>query len=327
MASIQPHKNGYRAQVYVNGVRKSATFRTKREADAWASSIENDIRKGEHKQSNGKTLRDALDRFIIEEIPKKRSQKWFINRSNYHIENIEFIDKKLSDITTDMFARERDKWLLKKKAGTVIRDLNFLSSVFNVARREWKWIDKNPLTDVRRPKRPDPRNKVYRWQVIKKILRELTYSPGKEVKNSIQSIGVGMLISMRTGMRLSELVTLTWANVYPDYVHLGKTKTKPRNVPLSKKAVRLINKLHGLDKVKLFDISPDSFGTLFRRYRDKAGVEGYTFHDTRHTGATFYAGRDNPLPILDLTLMFGWSDPKQALVYYNPSASDISKKL
>lgn len=36
IASISPRKGGYRAQVYVKGERDSQTFRTEREADAWA---------------------------------------------------------------------------------------------------------------------------------------------------------------------------------------------------------------------------------------------------------------------------------------------------
>ncbi len=39
MASITKTAKGYRAQVYVRGVRDSKSFRTKREAEAWAAAV------------------------------------------------------------------------------------------------------------------------------------------------------------------------------------------------------------------------------------------------------------------------------------------------
>ena len=44
MASIVPHGEGYRAHVYVKGQRDSQTFRTKREANAWATRREDEIK-------------------------------------------------------------------------------------------------------------------------------------------------------------------------------------------------------------------------------------------------------------------------------------------
>ena len=33
------------------------------------------------------------------------------------------------------------------------------------------------------------------------------------------------------------------------------------------------------------------------------------------------------LHVLDLCRAFGWSNPKRAMVYYNPAAGDIAKRL
>lgn len=40
MASIRQTARGYRAEVYVRGVRDSGSFRTRREAAAWAAARE-----------------------------------------------------------------------------------------------------------------------------------------------------------------------------------------------------------------------------------------------------------------------------------------------
>jgi len=31
--------------------------------------------------------------------------------------------------------------------------------------------------------------------------------------------------------------------------------------------------------------------------------------------------------LLELCKMFGWSDPKMAMIYFNPSANDLANKL
>lgn len=44
MASITKYRAGYRAQVFVGGVRDSGTFRLKREAEIWAHRREEELR-------------------------------------------------------------------------------------------------------------------------------------------------------------------------------------------------------------------------------------------------------------------------------------------
>ena len=63
---------------------------------------------------------------------------------------------------------------------------------------------------------------------------------------------------------------------------------------------------------------------MFRKYRIRAGLSGFVLHDSRHTAATWIAQK---LHVLDLCKMFGWSNPKRAMVYYNPAAGDIAKRL
>lgn len=63
---------------------------------------------------------------------------------------------------------------------------------------------------------------------------------------------------------------------------------------------------------------------VFRRYRDKAKLSGFTCRDSRHTAATRIAQK---LHVLDLCKMFGWTDPKRAMIYYNPLADALAARL
>jgi integrase len=139
-----------------------------------------------------------------------------------------------------------------------------------------------------------------------------------------QAIAHAFLLALRTGMRAGEICSLRWDQVKQGYLARVGTKTVPRDVPISKKAARLIEAMRGYDKELVIGVSPQSLDALFRKYRVRAGLDGFTFHDSRHTAATWIAQK---LHILDLCKMFGWKNTKRALTYYNPSASDIADRL
>lgn len=76
MASIRKTKTGYRAEVCVNGVRDSGTFDTSREAKAWASMRETDLRNNSGNPSGNLRVSDLLDRYEREVSPSKRGARW-----------------------------------------------------------------------------------------------------------------------------------------------------------------------------------------------------------------------------------------------------------
>lgn len=82
--------------------------------------------------------------------------------------------------------------------------------------------------------------------------------------------------------------------------------------------------MRGWNDNMVFGLKMQTLSTLFRRYRQRAGLEGFTFHDTRHTAATMLARK---VDVLDLCKIFGWKNTKMALVYYNPAVESLVDKL
>ena len=157
----------------------------------------------------------------------------------------------------------------------------------------------------------------------RKMLRALGY--GHPVRTVSGSVATCFLTALATGMRAGELVGLQWADVKGDHVVLPITKNgKRRDVPLTPVAQRLIAKMKGWDAVWVFGLKNTTLDALFRRARKRAGLDGFLFHDARHTAATALARK---LDVLTLCKVFGWSNTKQALTYFNPSASDIARRL
>jgi len=335
MASITKHKDGYRAQVYVSGQRDSAVRRTKREAEVWAAARETELRALAAALPGVRhTLGDALQRYSDEVSPTKRGCRWEQIRIAVFLRDDNLpCGQAIGRLTTPQLADWRDARLRQVSAGSVLREIGILAAVLETARREWRWISVNPMADMRKPKAPEHRSVVISRREVRLMLREMGYSSRKPVRSMSQAVAVCFLVALRTGMRAGELCGLRWDLVHDGYCTLPVTKTKPRDVPLTAKAMALIRRMDGWDGVLVFGVSPQSLDALFRKYRKRAGLEGFTFHDSRHTAATWIAGRmkSSNIPaqqaVFDMCKMFGWSSVDQALAYYNPSAKDIALRI
>jgi integrase len=326
MASIQKTAKGYRAQVYVQGVRDSQVFRTQREAKAWADSRTLELRASATRIPQEKyTLADAVDRYLKEESPKKRGFRWENIRFTAMLADKNFPSGELmGNLGATHFSTWRDARLKQVQAGSVLREIALVSALLEVARVEWRWIGHNPIKDIAKPRMPDHREVVIQPVQVRRMLRTMGYSPARPIRTVAQSVSVCFLTALRTGMRAGELCGLTWGQVFDDYCHLPVTKTSKRDVPLTKKAVRLVRKMEGYDPRLVFGMNSRSLDANFRKYRNRAGLSGFTFHDSRHTAATMLSRK---LDVMDLCRMFGWTTTKHALIYYNPTASSIAGVL
>lgn len=321
----------WRIQIEVAGQRASETLPTKRLALEWADKKRIELR-AEARAAPGstKTLRDALQRYADEVSPQHKGERWEIVRLAAYLKpgSELAVDKRLVDLRDTDFIAWRDARLQVTKRSSVLRDMGLVTSVLEHARREWKWIAANPLTDVRKPAKPPHRDVVIGRRYVRLMLRALGYRSIDKVVTSVgQAVAMCFLTALTTGMRASELCELTWDRVHASHVMLPETKNgEARAVPLSLVARRLIKRMHGFDEVLVFGLNAKSLDTMFRKARTKAKLAGFTFHDSRHTAAT-RIGRIPGIDVLMLCKIFGWKDTKQALTYYNPTAADMAKLL
>lgn len=328
MASFTKSGTTWRAQIYVKGVRESATFATKAKAQAWAAQRETELRS--QKETGilaGKTCGDAFDRYLKEVSPHKRGHRWESLRlkamAESDIGRVKFKSIKLSDLTADTIGQWRDARLTEVAGSTINRDLNLLSHVLNTARKEWGWIAHSPTKDVRRPKNPAPRDRRITQDEIDRLCVSFGFD-GSAVATKNQAVAVAFLFAIETAMRAGEICALRPEWIDGRVVHLPGSAVKngvKRDVPLSKRAVEL---LELLPQDKLFDIKSSSLDALFRAGRDRANIEGLTFHDTRHEAITRLSKK---LGVLELARAVGHRDLKMLQVYYNESAADIAARL
>lgn len=344
MATIFKLDNGkWRAQVKVKNFRKSKVFYSKKEANEWAISLENEKLELAKRQNASLevdfykiTFEEAINRYIKEVSRNKRGARWEEIRLNaFKRDFVNLCEKKLHDLTLADFIAYKNQRLKTVAGATVTRELTILSSVFEVARRDWLIIDFNPVKDVRRPPATPHRDRLITRFEIKQMLKQMKWSPNiQRITMISQVLACAFRFALRTGMRAGEICNLTWDNVYDRYVHLPITKNgKKRNVPLSNKAKRIITAMYGFDPAYVFPLKTETLSSLFRKYRIRANLDDFHFHDARHTAATWMAQslkskNVNPQQaVMDMCKIFGWTNISQALTYYNPKIEDIADRL
>lgn len=331
MATYRKRSGGWRAEIVKRGVRESQTFPTKAQATAWATQREAEIlaRVPGHFVGVDSSLSDALKRYKREVSPTKAGQRWEEVRLEKLNNELVFAGQLISDVTPDQIAEWRDARLKLVSAPSVRREMTLLSSVFEVAKREWRWCKANPVREVKRPSNGRPRDRRVHPDEERKLLARLGYVEGVKPETLQQELAYAFLLALETAMRQGEILSLTKASTHlaNRYVRLEATKNgDTRNVPLSLRAVELLQLMISAaeNRQALFRLQSASADAMFRKVRNELEIIDLHFHDTRHEATTRLARK---LDVLDLARMTGHRDPRSLMVYYNATATEVAGRL
>ena len=204
---------------------------------------------------------------------------------------------------------------------TLVIYLGLLSHLFTIARKEWGMESLgNPVELVRKPKLPQGRT---RHLVDDEESRLLAFaaSYGGEVQHLIPW-------AVETAMRRGEIAAMRWDHLDKKarVLLIPETKTgTPRRVPLSSKALQVLDTLPRQIDGSAWSMRPDSISQAFERVCKAAGIEGLTFHDLRHeaTSRLFEKGL-NPMEVAAIT---GHKTLQMLKRYTHLRAEDLVERL
>ena len=339
MANIEKRGSRWRVRIRRGGIELSETFRTKGEASAWAAQREVEIDGGKIGRVPDRSFGDLLRRYIEEVTPGHGSAHWegvqirrLLGESKTSTPD-PLIHVRLPDLAPTNFTAWRDRRLATVKPGTVLRERNLLSAICTTAVKEWRWLRENPLKDAPMPKEPPARTRRIKPEEVDAILLACGYERDQVPQTKQARVGAAWLWAIETAMRAGEICALRWVDLdvasrvaHVRAVEQGAKKTgRSRVVPLSTEALRLVEQCRGLDGDRVFGLQSPILDALFRKARDRAMVEGLTFHDSRAEALTRLSKK---LDVMQLARVSGHKDIRLLFeVYYRESVADMVKLL
>ncbi len=324
MATLTKRKDGqWQAKIRRRGYPLvSKTFGTKAKAERWARIIEKEMDDDlfvSRIEAESTTLKEALQRYLDEITPTKKGVRQESDRIKVWMEH-DLACRYLANLRGADFAQYRNQ---KVKDGanpsTIRNQLNIISHLFNIARKEWGMESLgNPIQNIRMPKMPAGRDR--RLQEGEEVL--LLESSDYPMKQLI-------VLALETGMRLGEITGMQWQNINlkKSTAVLQETKNGERRVvPLSSRARETISTLPRHINGYLFPATSSSsvshrFATLCRRNN----IRGLRFHDLRHeaTSRLFEKGLD----MMEVASITGHKTLHMLRRYTHLKAEDLARKL
>ena len=224
---------------------------------------------------------------------------------------------------------------------TAVRHFNVMHHMMEKAATIWSkdtGIDRNPADQVE-VKRPDDQRERYLSAEeigrLKTALDQKLYRLGTSAINqTFYRLRLVILIALTTGMRMSEIFALTWSDVlYREELIAVRSKLKGgkiRYVPMTPELAAELKRCPiVIGEERIF---PPKLGAKGERQRversfetilEMADIQGFRFHDLRHTFASWYMMHGGDL--YELAKILGHSNIKMTERYAKLGKNHIAR--
>jgi integrase len=298
----------YHVQIRLKGFTpETASFARVTDAKQWAAKTESDIKTGRHfGQGKRHTFDELVDEYQKHAKDPERLNYWRKVLGNDLLDSVtasrisKVRDKLLSE-DTQVFATpatgdpEADAKRLKSKrsGATVNRYLAALSSCLSYGVRTLEWIERNPCERINKPTENKGRVRFLTDNERIRLLDACRPHP---------ELYLTVVLSLTTGARQAEIMTLRWGQVdfARQVITLNKTKNgETRSIPLVGEAFTLLqarSKVRSLTDDRIFPPKPRAKKAdcidLDKPWRTALRISNITdfhWHDLRHTAASYLA--------------------------------------
>ena len=325
MASIRKNGPRFEARVTVERKTTSRSFDTYAQARKWAASIESGLAASPAPQPPATpiaaplietpTLDQACLRYSKEVSVKHKGAAQELQ----HLKEIRrqpIASKAMAAITSADIKQLRDAELARGLAGdTVRKKLSLISVIYRHAANDWGMDIDNPVARVRRPAAGTGRTRRLNKDEIARLQRGMT-----ACNRTMRAL---VLLAIETGMRRSEMLSMTWSavNFERGVIALADTKNgHPRWIPLTPTAREIL--LSQQDGSQPFPITAVAAALSWKRIIKRAQIEDLRFHDLRHEALSRWAHRLGG-DVFKLSLVSGHRTLSMAQRYVHPVISEL----
>ena len=281
---------GFTAQINGKQVRRYKAEWTQDDAEAELAKALLQI-EPEKPKGPGITLAQAADRYLATKARKRTVEA---DRRQLDLLKTEFGgETPLAEITASRISEYKSKRLAAVRkigegeatverrltAAAVNRPLALLRHLLRLAHEEWEVIKVVPR--IRLEKEPQGR---LRWLTQEEITRLLDVS----AKSRNKELRAAVIVALNTGLRLGELLGLTWEGVdlSRGVIRLEVTKSgRRREVPLNAESYDGLVSLNPKKSGRIF--STQSIREAYESAVTNAKLDDVNFHTLRHTFASW----------------------------------------
>lgn len=324
MASLRKRNDRWEVRVRRTGQpTQTKTFTLKSDAIQWARETELALERGllnPRPQSFSMSFQEAAERYLNEvavyhkggQVEQYRLRKLVKNLGN---------TKPLNAIAASDVAKLKTQRLLEVSSGTVRRELNLLSSIFEIAKHEWGGRTLvNPVTAVKRPRDSSPRDRRLTPCEKDRLLSEAKRSGNTTLHTAI-------VVALETAMRQGEILKLKWSDVDFDKRQIIVRDTKNGSNRLVAMSRSLKAHLTAVQKPTdcLFAITNSGLQHAFKRLVRQLQMHDLRFHDLRHEAISSFF--EMGLSVPEVQLMSGHRTLDQLMRYSHARIEEIKRKV
>ena len=241
----------------------------------------------------------------------------------------------LDQITPSLLSDCRDKLSdeittrgqLRTNAG-VNRYMACLSSVFNIAVREWQWLEENPVRNFNKLKESKGRERFLDEEEIKRLLHQC-----KRVSDDLYLV---VVLSLSTGARKTEIWEIKWSEIDLEKGRAIFRNTKndeTRSVPIQSHALDLLRSRSKQKRTKSDLVFPSKmnskkahdFTRAWRKVIRESEIDDFRWHDLRHCTASYLAM--NGASVRDIADILGHKTLQMAMKYSHLTKNHSEKIL
>jgi integrase len=329
MASIRKKGARYEARVTVLRKTTSKTFATHAQARQWAASTEASLplpittsaplSLAESPQEAAvQSLEQASLQYGREVSCHHKGVRQEIQRIS-ELCRLEFAHKALTEVTADDIKKLRDSELAKGRSGSTIRlKLSLISAIYRHANAEWQLSVDNPVAAVRKPPAGRARQRRLTADELERLTKSTQHCRNPHMKALV-------LFAIESGMRRSEMLSMSWREVHFDrgVIALADTKNgQPRWIPLTPSAREILMRQQTARTTRPFPITESAVAQAWPHILKRAAIDGLRFHDLRHEALSRWAHRLGG-DVFKLSLVSGHRTLSMAQRYVHPVLSEL----
>lgn len=298
-------------------IRKSTKTSNKQEAELIHAELITSFNAIKRPNQSENTYNQAKERWLLEKGSKASTAT-----DGYQFKRMDkfFDGLLLSDMDKPLIKKYLDSMVGEYANPTINRHRALILGLLNKAHKDWEWITEVPF--VKKYEEQKVRVKFLTREQVEALMKELPFH-----------LEMMARFSLETGLRQSNVKNLKWSEIDFERKYIicqaeNMKNGKYLNVPLNKRALQVLDVCKDMHSEYVFTYEGNApiqtvSSRAWRKALKRCNLEGFRWHDLRHTWASWHVQNGTPLAVLKE--FGGWSSLDMVMKYAHLGQNHLHK--